>query len=318
MELRRLRYFMQIAAEGSLGKASRSLRIAQPALGRQIQLLEAELGVQLFERGPKGMRLTDEGVYLNEALAHPLDQVDLALRNLRSHSTQIEATLVLGLPPSFTQCFGPRLVKQLRESLPNLRLHIADDRSEELAAALAQGLVDIALLEGVVPDEKVFDTVMLREKLLLVGAPDSALRNRRTVPFSEIPDFPLILPGNQASLPIRLSKLATRMSTSLNIAYEIDSTELTKQSVKAGLGYAILPPRAFLAEAERGELVSAAFENPAVDETVSFAIQPHWRVPLRTYRAVERVLFEFWMSIVDSGEWPAEWLLDRNLLSHRQ
>src|SRR5688500_5854047 len=92
MELRRLRYFLQVAREGSLGQASRSLGVAQPALGRQIQLLESELGVKLFRRVPKGMRLTEEGEYLQEVLDHPLRQLDLALNNVRSFSARVDVS----------------------------------------------------------------------------------------------------------------------------------------------------------------------------------------------------------------------------------
>jgi len=91
MELRRLRYFLRIAAEGSLGSAARSLHIAQPALSRQMQLLEADLGVQLFQRVPRGMQLTEEGDYLREALSHPVQQIEAALQNARSFSTRVEA-----------------------------------------------------------------------------------------------------------------------------------------------------------------------------------------------------------------------------------
>src|ERR1700757_2065995 len=149
MELRRLRYFLHIAAEGSLGRASRALGIAQPALSRQVQLLEADLGVKLFQRAAKGMQLTEEGEYLKAALSHPLAQVDLALRNVRSHATRAETALTLGLPPPLAQSFGPLLVEALLARMPNLKLRVVEDHSSRLAADLLRGVVDIAGLSGV-------------------------------------------------------------------------------------------------------------------------------------------------------------------------
>jgi LysR family transcriptional regulator, nitrogen assimilation regulatory protein len=315
MELRRLRYFVQVALEGSLGKASRALGVAQPALSRQVQMLEADLGVQLFQRGPKGMQLTDEGAYLKEALDHPLKQVDLALRNVRSYSARVETAFTLGLPPPVAQKFGPRLAGRLLTELPNLKLRVVEDHSSRLAADLQRGLVDIAILIGVTPDERVFHTDVLNEPLLLVGAPDSALAGHSTVPFGELHRYPLILPGVQAGLPTKLEKLAANTGAKITIAFEIDSIELTKEMVKAGSGYTILPPIAFKEEAQHHELISARVTNPSLDQLVLYAIQPHWRVARSTYNEVERIIFEVWTMVVETGEWPAEWLFDHQRLS---
>jgi DNA-binding transcriptional LysR family regulator len=315
MELRRLRYFVQVAVEGSLGKASRSLGVAQPALSRQIQMLEAELGVQLFQRAPKGMRLTDEGVYLREALDHPLGQIDLALRNVGSYAARVETAFTLGLPPPLAQRFGPRLAARLLTEMPNLKLRVVEDHSARLAADLARGLVDIAILAGVTPDDRVFRSEVLNEKLLLVGAAGSALAGVATVRFAELHRYPLILPGVQAGLPTKLAKLAANTGAKITIACEIDSIELAKEMVKAGAGYMILPPVAFCDDAARRELISAAIIEPVLDQPVFYAIQPQWRVARSTYNEVERVIFEVWTAVVESGAWQANWLFDHQLLS---
>lgn len=315
MELRRLRYFLRIAAEGSLGKASQALGIAQPALGRQIQLLEAELGVKLFERVPKGMRLTDEGEYLKDALEHPLRLIDIALRNVRSYSVRIEASLTLGLPPVVAPVIGPRVVGRLQRELPNLRLRIAEGDSGKLAEDLARGLVDIALLVGVVPDSKVFHAEVISEQLLLVGRPDSPLASRKAIQFSALQNLRLILSGTQAGLRTRLTKVAAAQDAKIDAALEIDSIELAKQAVKAGAGYTILPPLAFKQEAERGDLVGIPIVEPELEQPVLWAVQPHWRVPRSLYNEVERVVYEEWFAAVASGEWPATWLLDLARLS---
>jgi DNA-binding transcriptional LysR family regulator len=114
-------------------------------------MLEAELGVQLFQRAPKGMRLTEERVYLKDALDHPLKQIDLALRDVRSYSAQVETAFTLGLPPPLAQRFGPRLAGRLLKKLPNLKLRVIEDHSSRLAADLQRGLIDIAILIGVTP-----------------------------------------------------------------------------------------------------------------------------------------------------------------------
>ena len=82
MENRRLRYFLQIAEEGSMGRAASVLGIAQPALTRQVRLLEEALGVPLFIRTQRGMQLTEDGEQLRAAIKKPLQEIELALQNV--------------------------------------------------------------------------------------------------------------------------------------------------------------------------------------------------------------------------------------------
>lgn len=315
MELRRLRYFLQVARDGSLGQASRTTGVAQPALGRQIQLLESELGVKLFRRVPKGMRLTEEGAYLRDALDHPLREMDLALQNVRSFGARVDVSFTMGLPPGVAELLGPRLFLRLSRELPNLKLHFVEADSASLAADLLRGVVDIALLAGVTPDDRVFTSPVLREPLLLVGAAGSPLAGRASIAFPELPDFPLILPSQPDGLPTQLEKLAARTDSKIQVASEVDSIGLAKDVVAAGAGYTILPRLAFREEAERGTLIGVPVTDPEIDRLILYAVQPHWRVPRSTYNEVERVIFEEWSAVVESGAWPAEWLFDHRLLS---
>jgi DNA-binding transcriptional LysR family regulator len=313
MEFRRLRYFLRIAAEGSLGKASRALGIAQPALGRQIQLLEAELGVRLFQRVAKGMLLTDEGEYLKEALEHPLQLVDIALQNVRSYSARVEAALILGLPPVIAQFMGARLLQRLRTDMPNLKLRIAEGDSTRLAEDISRGLVDIALLIDVTPDRRAFHAEILTEPLMLVGPPGTLPAHRNPMAFKELEGLPLVLPGPQSSLRTRLTKVAAGLDATIRVVLEIDSACLAKQAVRTGAGLTILAPATFKPEAERGELAGVPISG--LEQSVLWAVQPHWRVRRSTYNEVERVIYEELYAAVSSGEWPADWKLDLARLS---
>lgn len=313
MELRRLRYFLRIAAEGSLGRASRALGIAQPALGRQVQLLESELGVGLFQRVAKGMVLTDEGAYLREALEQPLQQIDRALENVRSYATRVEATLTLGLTPILATFIGPRLIRRLRAELPNLKLRIVEAGSTRLAGEISRGLIDIALVVDVAPDVRAFHSEILTEPLMLVGPPTGETGQWPAVTFRQLAGLPLVLPGPQSGLRTKLAKAAAAAETALTVALEVDSCALAKQAVIAGEGFTVLPPVAFRAEAGRGELAGVPIDG--LGQSVLWAVQPHWRVQRSTYNAVERAVFEELWAAVASGDWPASWTMDLARLS---
>lgn len=313
MELRRLRYFQRIAIEGSLGKASRALGIAQPALGRQVQLLESELGVSLFQRVAKGMMLTDEGEYLKEALEQPLQQIDMALQNVQSYATRVEATLTLGLPPVLATFIGPRLIGRLRSELPNLKLRIVESGSSRLAGEISRGLVDIALTVDSAPDARAFHTEILTEPLMLVGPPGTLPIGKEPIAFSRLEGMPLVLPGPQSGLRTRLAKVGAAAEISLTVSLEVDSCALAKQAVTGGGGFTILAPVAYRAEADRGELTGIPIAG--LRQAVLWAVQPRWRVQRSTYNAVERAIFEELHAAVASGEWPATWTLDLARLS---
>jgi DNA-binding transcriptional LysR family regulator len=314
MELRRLRYFLSIAAEGSLGKASRTLGIAQPALGRQIQMMEAELGVELFRRVPKGMILTEEGEYLKQALEHPLELVNIALRNVKTHAVPVEASLVLGLPPMIAQTFGRRLITRIQRDLPNLRLKVTEGDSTKLATDLSRGLVDIALLIGIFPPDKIFHHQAMCEPLMLVVPAGSPEAERKSIQFNQLRGMPLILPGTQAGLRTQLARAELSSGSALDVALEIDSIDLRKEAVLAKLGYAILPQLAFLPEARRGELIGIPINDPELEQVIRFAVRPLWRVTRATYDAVERTIFGEWHAAVCSGDWPGKWLIDLDLV----
>lgn len=310
MELRRLHYFLRVAAHGSLNGASRSLGIAQPALGRQIQLLEAELGVQLFRRVAKGMRLTEEGDYLAEALSHPFQQIDIALKNICAFSSRAETTCTLGLPPVISRLLAPRLLRRLGAEMPNLKLTLIEDETPRLAAELVRGTVDMAILVGCTPDQRLFHTEMLSEPLRLVGAPGSALAGKTSIAFQDLGAFPLILPPPPAELPIRIEKLAARTACRIHIAHAIASLDVTKDLVRSGMGYALLSPLVFRDDEAAGTLISAEIVDPDLRQSVYVATQAHWRIPRSTYNQFHGIFYGEWIDLVSRGEWPSDWVKD--------
>lgn len=317
MELRRLRYFLRIAAEGSLGKASRAIGIAQPALSRQMQLLESEIGVILFRRVAKGMVLTEEGAYLKEALEHPLQQVDMALHNVRSYSTRVEAALILGLPPVVSELLGARLIRRLRDAMPNLGLRIVEAGSSRLASEISQGLVDIALLVDVTPDSRAFHSEIMTEQLMLVAPPELLMglvpEASRPLALKDLEDLPFVLPPPGSTLRTRLAKAAAGAESTIKVVLEVDSPALAKQVTIQGAGYTLLPPVAFKAEAAQELLQGRAVTG--LEQSVFWAVQPNWRVPRSTYNMVENVIYRELYDAASSGEWPANWTLDLARLS---
>src|SRR5579871_4670939 len=169
MELRRLSYFIKIAENGSLTKAANVLRIAQPALSRQMRLLEEELGLPLFNRTARGMRLTEEGDALRAAAAGPLRELELALQNIRTLPLAMDAKIALGLPPSLSAMLAGPLALRLDQQFPNIKLCIVEGMTGNLIDWLSRGIVDFALLDETARNEKLDEQRLMSLPLLLTG-----------------------------------------------------------------------------------------------------------------------------------------------------
>jgi LysR family transcriptional regulator, nitrogen assimilation regulatory protein len=239
LDVRRLGYFMRIAEDGSLTRASNMLRIAQPALSRQMRLLEEELGVPLFTRTARGMRLTEAGQALRASVAGPLRELELALQNIRSYPFAADANLIIGLAPSLAEILATPLALRLDAAFPNIKLRIVEGLTGSLIDWLSRGVVDLVLLEEEAHHDQLRERKLATLPLMLAGPADAPLTS--SVPFSEAAKLPLLLPSHHLGLRAVINDAAGEAQTKLNIRMEADSARLTCDLLLAGLGYAMLP-----------------------------------------------------------------------------
>lgn len=269
MEIRRLSYFVRVADDGSLTRAAGVLRVAQPALSRQIRLLEEELGEALFNRTPQGMRLTEAGEYLRASVAGPLRAIDLALQNVRSFSSPMEGDVVIGMPSGIGDALAAPLVTRVAADFPKIRMRMVEGATAALIDWLNRGIVDYALLEEAAKDERLSDLELFSEPLALVGPPDCDLAADIVVPLERAAQLPLILPSHHLGVRRLLNDAAAKARIKLNIRAEADSWRLIKDLVAGGMGYAVLPA-SFLIDEDR-KLRIAQLGEPTITFTAVLA-----------------------------------------------
>ena len=184
MELRHLRYFVAVAeAQNVLRAATQKLHVSQPAVSRQIRDLEDELGVQLFERTGKSVRLTDAGqVFLKEART-VLERTNEAVRNVRVFAQAGETELHIGYTPIFrTQIVSPAL-RAFQQAMPKVHVKLHDWTSEKIVTSLRDGRLQLAFIvrpakRGAFRDLRFEE--LLREQVRLGGPTDRPLLERFT------------------------------------------------------------------------------------------------------------------------------------------
>lgn len=152
MDFRQLRTFACVAELGSLSKASDTLRVAQPALSRQIKLLEHELRTELFTRNGRGMVLTDAGRLLLARTSGIVRQIDQIRDDIQSAGGAPSGRVVLGLVPTVSCVLSARLARRTVERYPGISLCIVESYSGHLIEWLHRGEMDLAVIYG--PDRK--------------------------------------------------------------------------------------------------------------------------------------------------------------------
>jgi len=309
MNLRRLIYFMRVAELGSLNRASEALRIAQPALSRQMRMLEEELGVVLFERTLRGMTLTEPGERLQRDLAGPLRQIEFAFVNVSLTGNQVAGAINIGIEPGLRDVLAPALLEQIAAEEPGIVPRITEGAAEHLGEWAVRGDIDLVIFSGPSPDEAIIDRGLLTEDLWLAGSPESDLAPNSPVRFSVATALPLILPEGRSGVVPILEKLAYVNKASLNVVNRVNSFELLKQMVGKGLGYSVLPKSAVERELRDGRIALWPIIDPVLTQSISIGATRDCKVP----RLVERtdiIIRHALAGLVSSGAWPATLLFE--------
>jgi DNA-binding transcriptional LysR family regulator len=306
METHRLHYFLRIADEGSLTRAAAVLGIAQPALSRQMHVLEETLGVQLFRRTPRGMQLTEEGEQLRASLAGPLHQLELAIHNVASPLAQLASGVVFGMPDTTACVLAAPVLYRFTMAFPKVKVRLVVRDSAQLVDDMLTGDVDLALIHGPAPDERLFESDLVTEDLVLVGGPKSDLSPERPVPFADLAGLPLVLPSLEPGLRSVVEKTAMRVRISIDPAFEIDSLAVSKEVIEAGLAYGLLPRSAVGKELKAGRLRYSPINEPEISQQLVFTARPQLVLPRNFVIQFGMLIRHEIADLVHGGAWPAK------------
>ncbi len=304
MDLKQLRTFLRVAEVGSLSQASDRLRVAQPALSRQIKMLENEIGIPLFARHGRGMKLTEAGRQLLEQVGTPLRQLEKSFQELRSSATRIEGRVSLGMTPTISFILAGRLAKRVAKELPGVALRIVEGYGGYLVEWLQRNEIDATVIYGPASDLHLRVTEMLFERLVLVGPRDCELDNDTPVLFKTLANLQLVLPSRPHGLRAVVDSAAYKNRISLNIRFEADSFLVLKDLVQEGLGYTILPTSAFKKEQLESSFRIAPLIRPKVIRHIVMAMRTDY-VPSRATVAVGKLLLDETRTLVKDKEWDA-------------
>lgn len=266
MDLRGLRYFLAIAEAGSITRAAAHLGVAQPALTRQIQAMEAELGTALLERLPRGVRLTPAGRQFLEHGRRVLRELDRARAELSGSGRAARGRVILGVSPTVGGWLVPGCVERARTEAPGLSIKVVEGFSPQLFDALGAGRVDVALLTNPEPARALRYTPLVAEPVVVVGR--EAPGPQAFVTRADLARLPLLLSdGIRQALAEQLDRLALR----LNVEVEIDSIDAIRALLLRGAGHALMPVSTFGEDIRAGRLSAWPLADAALNRMLVLA-----------------------------------------------
>ncbi len=240
MNLNHLHIFHAVANSGSVTLGAERLMVSQPAVSKQIGLLERALKTKLFERHARGVRLTASGEILAGYARRIFALADEAhgalddLAGLRTGRLAIGASTTLGV------YLLPKVLVEFRRQYPGVQLHLEIENAQVLQQRLEDGLLDLGLTEVGIESAQLSAELFMQDDLIAVASPRHPLAKRRSVAAKAICQEPFITRETGSTTKSLVERTLAERGLLVNSVLSLSSTEAIKQAVSAGLGVAII------------------------------------------------------------------------------
>ena len=244
MELRQLRYFSVLAETLNFHRAAERLNISQPPLTVAIRKLEAELGVPLFERGARGVRLTAAGRAALEPAREALAQAQRVKDAVTQGGKGELGRLRIGFVGSAISERLPKIISAYRERYPRVELQLEEATSAEIADAIEERKLDAGLVRLPIMRRAGLETQVIEHDHLIVAVgPDHAVARRKSIALAELAELPFIIHGPISILHITIILACQKAGFTPRVAQEATQVQTILGLVQSGLGVGLVPAR---------------------------------------------------------------------------
>lgn len=240
MEIRVLRYFLTVVREESITKASEFLHITQPTLSRQLAQLEEEVGVKLFDRGTRKIKLTNEGILLRRRAEEILQLVDKTEKELVEQEELVEGKISIGCGEIASVQLLPELFRNFHQKYPRVTFDIFTATADFVKEQMDKGLLDLGLLLEPIDMEKYdFIRMNMKEKWIVLMPPNDLLTEKEFITASDLAELPLILP-RRMQVQSELASWFGDYYNKLNVLFTSNLSTNGAVMVSRGLAYSLV------------------------------------------------------------------------------
>jgi len=243
MDFRQIESFVRVAELGSFTKAAQMLGMTQPALSRQIRMLEVDLHQSLLVRNGRGAVPTEAGKLLLSHGRGILHQVARAREDLGRVRGALAGRVAIGLPPSLARVLTVPLTRAFRAQLPEARVSISEGLSTQMQEWLVDGRLDIAVLYNARASADIDISPLLDEELLLVQPRQPGLAEDPPpgpITLAEVAALPLVIPSRPNAVRTHVETEMAQIGCRMQVALEIDGVSAILDLVADGAGAALL------------------------------------------------------------------------------
>ena len=260
MDLMRLQYFVAVSEAGSFSRAAAALHMSQPALSRQVLLLEEEVGQRLLERTGRGAQPTESGLAL---LVHARAIFELAERarvDMRERQLSPRGRLTVGLPPRVAHVLTVDLVERFHAKFPDAAITVVEGLSIRLREWLVAGRVDVAIVFDPPHSPQLQQETLVREPLVLISVQPLPRRMR----LADVAQRALVMPSGPHALRQLLEQHTRPRGLTLQLVAEVDSVQTVLSLVARGVADTVVPLSAVKSWAYPQQLNVAAIHAPTI------------------------------------------------------
>lgn len=254
LDLHKIQIFAAVARAGSFTRAAELLHMTQPTVSQQLAALEAQLGVELVERQRRRQRLTAAGEALLSYAHELLRLAATAEEAARAAGVEANRTLRLGAGHTLATYLLPGLLRSYRVHNPHYRVKISVGNTAELLELTAAGAVELALVGSPAAHPELLIEAFMRDRLVVIIAPEDEWAGRAGVGPAEILARPLLTREPGSALHATVERLLGAAALAREEVTLLAETEAIKRSVEAGLGIALIQAIAVEREVTQGTL----------------------------------------------------------------
>lgn len=264
MDLDQLHTFLEIVRLKSFSKAAQTCYRTQPAISAQVRQLEQELNCTLFERLGTRIALTTAGKIFSEYA----DQILQLRRRAQEVINELERVprgeLVIAANESTCIYVLPTVFSEYKKLFPNVQLHVDRSYGSRVVAAVLDNLADFGITQLPVQEKKLQVVKIHSDEIRLIAPGDHPLASKEAITCYDLASYPLLLPKSGTTRS-RLNAWMEPVEDDIHTSMELDSTEMMKQFVMAGLGLSFLAASNCREEIQSGRLVAIALAPEAME-----------------------------------------------------
>lgn len=241
MNLKQLRYFIEVAEQQSFTKASGNLYVCQSALSKMIKVLEQDLGVQLIDRSTKHFKLTSEGEVLYEHGHDLLKRTNVELEMLIDSVHKEKGRLSIGIPPVIGTAYFPSIIHAFRKQYPEIELRIFEEGANKIKGKVEEGKIDIGVVMLPFQAEGFSVTPIFTSSNIVVVHKDHPLADRKSIHLKELRNDSFILLDSTYMLHDQILLKCSMAGFQPNILCESSQWDFIAEMVSLNQGVTILP-----------------------------------------------------------------------------